>query len=128
MSCYVPKGQEGAINYESKFVKKSEINKVPTLERQAPNRKGNQSMKPANQFNGRMATGGVTNTSPNTVRIAQPKGAQGMPSVGKPLYNTTIGRGDGSNKANAKPVDRPKDNYKPTNLAFIKNNHIKFGG
>jgi len=118
MSAYVPKGQENAINYQSKYVTKTEINKVPTQEKQAPNRKGNQSIKPANNFNGRMATGGATNESPNTIYVAQPKGAQGMPKV--------AGYGE---VMNAKPdvvlVNQPKKDYKPTNLGYLKNNESK---
>ena len=82
---------------------------APTLMKQAPNRKGNQSMKPANPFGGRCATGGVTNVTPNTTNISQPKGAQGAPKVGKPIYNTS--NLCGGNKDNAQVVARPKNDY-----------------
>jgi hypothetical protein len=110
MSGYVPKGQESAINYESRYVTKKEINQVPTIERQAPNRKGNQSMKPANSFGGRQGTSGVTNPAPDTApKVSQPKGAQGAPAVCKPLYNNS--NLVGGNKCNAQAVSRPKNEY-----------------
>ena len=89
---------------------KKMVNKVPSLFTQAPNRNGNKSMKPANSFGGRQNTGGVTNPLPNTApKISQPKGSQGMPDVGKPIYNTS--NLCGGNKCNAMPIDRPKFSY-----------------
>ena len=99
------------------------VNKIPELFTQAPNRKGNQSMKPANSFGGRMSTGGVTNTSPNTVMVSQPKGAQGAPKVGKPMYNTS--NLVGGNKANAQPIDRPKASYGPNDSYRNGSSYLK---
>jgi len=119
MSAYVPKGQENAINYDSKWVSKKEINEVPTQERQAPNRVGNKSMKPANDWGGRQGTGGVTNPPPDVnPMVSQPKGSQGAPKVAK-----------AGQVNNARPdkvlVSQPPKKYTPTNLGFLKDNESK---
>ena len=79
--------------------------------KQAPNRVGNQSKKPANAFSGRAATGGVTNRLPDTTYVAQPKGAQGAPKANGKINVSNLSRGDNGNKGNATPISRPKNDY-----------------
>jgi hypothetical protein len=99
-----------AIKYSSKYVSQDILNKVPTQEAQAPNRKGNISKMPPQAGGARMATVGATNVSANTIRVAQPSGAQGAPKATGTVHG-------GNGKCEVK-LSRPEGKY-ATNDGYL---------
>ena len=116
MSCYVPTNKYKQVVPAVAAIA-AKVNKVPTLEKQAPNRVGNKSIKPANDFGGRQGTGGVTNPPPYGTNVAYAKGSQGAPKAnGNPISG---------NKVNAKSaISRPKDNY-GSNDSYRNSSYLK---
>lgn len=132
MSCYVPKGQEKSIKYNSPYISEKVLNEVPTLLPQAPNRFGNQSKMIAQGAGGRNGTTGPVNVRPDKVQVSQPasKNKQAAPSAsGMPLpMPSKNGATTGKVNAGSVKVSQPPKNYSPTNLGFIAKNNLKFGG
>ena len=78
-------------------------NNAPTLMTQAPNRKGNASVREASHSKG------VTAVTRPQGSLSQPKGSQGAPSYARATDNTSVGATSG--RKQGVMVSRPAEKY-----------------
>ena len=93
-------------------------NKAPTLMTQAPNRKGNASVREASHFKGVTA---VTNSMGG---LSQPAGKQGAPSYARATDKTSAGATSG--RKQAVMVSRPKADYCGCNDSYMNSDRTNY--
>ena len=93
-------------------------NNAPTLMKQAPNRKGNASVREATHFSG------VTAVTRPQGSLSQPSGRQGAPSYSRATDNTSAGVTSG--RKQAVMVSRPSAyNTSTTNDGYRNSSYLK---